>query len=51
MDIFANFFGGGRQQQQERRGPNMVSEVLVDLSDVYVGKTFDVRPSIHVCRS
>lgn len=46
MDIFANFFGGGRQQQQERRGPNMVSEVLVDLQDVFTGKTFDVRLSM-----
>lgn len=41
-DIFSRFFGGGRQQQQERKGPNMVSEVLVDLKDIYVGKTFDV---------
>lgn len=46
MDIFSQFFGGGRQQQQERKTPNMVSEVLVDLQDVYVGKTFDVRHPI-----
>ena len=42
QDIFSRFFGGSGQRQQERRGPNMVTEVVVDLKDIYVGKTFDV---------
>jgi DnaJ-class molecular chaperone len=33
FDMFRNFFGGGGRQQ-ERRTPNMVTEVIVDLADL-----------------
>ncbi|KAG8858774.1 DnaJ- protein scj1 [Tulasnella sp. 330] len=41
FDIFSNFFGGGHQQDQQRRGPTMVSEFEVSLSDMYKGSHVD----------
>jgi curved DNA-binding protein CbpA len=41
-DIFSRFFGGGGQQQ-EQRGPGMLTQLEVDLADMYTGRTLEVR--------
>ena len=39
-DMFARFFGGG--QPQERKGPGMMTNLEVDLADMYTGRTVEV---------
>uniref|UniRef100_A0A2K5ES74 DnaJ heat shock protein family (Hsp40) member A1 n=1 Tax=Aotus nancymaae TaxID=37293 RepID=A0A2K5ES74_AOTNA len=39
MDIFGMFFGGGGRMQRQRRGKNVVHQLLVTLKDLYNGAT------------
>ncbi|KAH9819001.1 hypothetical protein DFH28DRAFT_60327 [Melampsora americana] len=44
FDIFSRFFGGGGGQQRrdgKRKGPTMVSEMEVELEDIYIGRSID----------
>ncbi|KAG0146462.1 hypothetical protein CROQUDRAFT_657264 [Cronartium quercuum f. sp. fusiforme G11] len=43
FDIFSRFFGGGQQQQRDgqRKGPRMVTEMEVELADIYIGRSID----------
>ncbi|KAG6373457.1 hypothetical protein JVT61DRAFT_6610 [Boletus reticuloceps] len=50
FDIFSSFFGGGfAQQQQTRRGPSVMLELEISLSDMYVcvsGRHFSLKKHI-----
>ncbi|KAG9049101.1 DnaJ- protein scj1 [Tulasnella sp. UAMH 9824] len=48
FDMFSSFFGGGPGREQVRRGPTMLSEFDVNLSDIYKGNhvEFNVRKKI-----
>ncbi|KAI9566769.1 hypothetical protein HD554DRAFT_2112241 [Boletus coccyginus] len=49
FDIFSSFFGGGfTQQQQTRRGPTVMMELEVSLSDMYKGANIDFSMRKHV---
>ncbi|XP_043916905.1 dnaJ homolog subfamily A member 1 [Protopterus annectens] len=39
MDIFEMFFGGGGRMQREKRGKNVVHQLMVTLEDLYNGAT------------
>eukprot|EP00127_Corallochytrium_limacisporum_P001683 Clim_evm20s77 gene=Clim_evmTU20s77 len=41
-DFFGSFFGGGHRNAQ-RRGDNIVADLLVTLEDIYNGATFEVE--------
>lgn len=42
FDMFSSFFGGGHPgQQQVRRGPTSITEMEVNLSDIYMGASID----------
>ncbi|KAL6302371.1 DnaJ-domain-containing protein [Sparassis latifolia] len=41
FDIFQTFFGGGSAGQQVRRGPTSLSEMEVNLADIYNGASID----------
>lgn len=44
FDVFRNFFGGGgsgRQRDGKRKGQTMVSEMEVELDDIYIGRSID----------
>ncbi|ORY27317.1 hypothetical protein BCR39DRAFT_538313 [Naematelia encephala] len=48
-DIFSRFFGGGGQQQQQR-GPSMLTNLEVELSDMYTGRTVEFQiPRKVIC--
>lgn len=48
QDMFSRFFGGG--QQQEQRGPGLLTNLEVDLADMYSGRTVEFQiPRKIIC--
>lgn len=41
-DIFSRFFGGGQGGEREHRGPGLLTNLEVELGDMYAGRTVEV---------